>query len=285
MLIIVAAYPVIDPVWFHVGPLEVRWYGLAYIAGLVLGWAYARWIVAQDRFWGDVPRPSVAGIDDLLIYMAAGVILGGRLGYVIFYNPGHYLAHPEEIVSWQIRGMSFHGGLAGSVLAIYFFARRQRVSFATVLDIAAVAVPIGLFLGRIANFIKPELWGRVCSEPCDVPWAMVFPDDAAGPLPRHPSQLYEAGLEGIVLFLVLFIAVRLGALRRPGLAGGIFAIGYGLARIFVEFFRQPDKQLGFLLDTNWLTMGMVLSLPLLAAGAALLIFSQRSHGAPAKVEA
>ncbi len=171
--------------------------------------------------------------------------------------------------------MAFHGGLAGSVLAIYAFARRHHVGFASVLDMSAAAVPIGLFLGRIANFIKPELWGRTCALPCDVPWAMVFP--GAGPLPRHPSQLYEAGLEGIVLFLILVVAVRLGALRHPGLASGIFAIGYGLARIGGEFFREPDPQLGYLFGSGWITMGMLLSLPLVAAGLALLRFALGNH--------
>jgi phosphatidylglycerol:prolipoprotein diacylglycerol transferase len=211
-------YPAIDPVLTWIGPFPIRWYALAYIAGLILGWVYARFLVGRKEFWGGLPRPSVASIDDLLIYMAVGVILGGRIGYIIFYNPANYIAHPEEIIALWKGGMAFHGGLAGSILAIYLFARRQQVSFASVLDIAAAAVPIGLFLGRIANFIKPELWGRTCELPCDVPWAMVFP--GAGPLPRHPSQLYEAGLEGLVLFLILFAAVRFGALRRPGLVAG-----------------------------------------------------------------
>jgi phosphatidylglycerol---prolipoprotein diacylglyceryl transferase len=263
-------YPAIDPVLTTIGPFPIRWYALAYIVGLLLGWVYARYLVRRDRLWGDLPRPSVASIDDLLIYMAAGVILGGRIGYIVFYDPANYIAHPGDIVALWKGGMAFHGGLAGSILAIYLFARRQQVGFASVLDIAAAAVPIGLFLGRIANFIKPELWGRVCALPCDVPWAMVFP--GAGPLPRHPSQLYEAGLEGLVLFLILFAAVQSGALRRPGLVAGIFAIGYGLARIAVEFFREPDPQLGYLFNSGWLTMGMLLSLPLIGAGLALLRF-------------
>ena len=270
------AYPVIDPVLINIGPFPIRWYALAYIVGLILGWAYCRYLVGRDELWGGVLRPSVASIDDLLIYMALGVILGGRIGYVLFYNPEQYFAHPAEMVAVWKGGMSFHGGLAGSVLAIYLFARRQKVGFASVLDIAAAAVPIGLCLGRIANFIKPELWGRTCPLPCDVPWAMVFPE--AGPLPRHPSQLYEAGLEGILLFTVLAIMVRCGALRRPGLAAGIFAIGYGLARIVSEFFRQPDPQIGYLFGTDWLTMGMILSLPVIAAGLALLRFAFRQPG-------
>jgi phosphatidylglycerol:prolipoprotein diacylglycerol transferase len=277
------AYPVINPIWFEIGPFPIRWYALAYVAGLILGWVYARHLVARDRLWGGVPRPSVASIDDLLIYMALGVILGGRICYVLLYDPALYIADPIQIfVLWK-GGMAFHGGLAGSVLAIYIFARRHHIGFASVLDIAAAATPIGLFLGRIANFIKPELWGRTCTLPCDVPWAMVFP--GGGLLPRHPSQLYEAGLEGIALFLILALAIRFGALRRPGFVSGIFAIGYGLARIAVEFFREPDRQLGYLFGSSWLTMGMLLSLPLLAAGLALLRFAWLHRGRSETLEA
>ncbi len=261
------AYPSIDPVLITIGPVPIRWYALAYIAGLVLGWAYARALVRQKTFWGDAAPLDRLDIDDLLVYAAMGVILGGRLGYVLFYNAGFYLAHPAEIFAAWKGGMSFHGGLAGTVLAIYVLARRRRISALSLTDVCAAAVPIGLFLGRIANFIKPELWGR----PTGVPWAMVFP--GAGPLPRHPSQLYEAGLEGLVLFLVLYIAVRLGALRRPGLVAGLFAVGYGIARITCEFFREPDPQLGFLFGGA--TMGMLLSLPLIAIGVALNVLACR----------
>ncbi len=259
------AYPSIDPVLITIGPLPIRWYALAYIAGLVLGWAYARALVRQKTFWGGAVPLDRLDIDDLLVYAAIGVILGGRLGYVLFYNAGLYLAHPAEIFAVWKGGMSFHGGLAGTVLAIYVLARRRRISVLSLTDVCAAAVPIGLFLGRIANFIKPELWGR----PTGVPWAMVFPD--AGPLPRHPSQLYEAGLEGFVLFFMLYIAVHLGALRRPGLVAGLFAVGYGIARITCEFFREPDPQLGFLFGGA--TMGMLLSLPLTAIGVALIVLA------------
>jgi phosphatidylglycerol:prolipoprotein diacylglycerol transferase len=206
-------------------------------------------------------------IDDLLVYAAMGVIFGGRIGYVIFYNAGFYLAHPAEVLAVWKGGMSFHGGLAGTALAIYLLAKRKNLPLLSLADVCAAAVPIGLFLGRIANFIKPELWGR----PADVPWAMVFP--GAGPLPRHPSQLYEASLEGFVLFFVMVLAIRLGALRRPGLATGIFAIGYGVARIVCEFFREPDPQLGFLFGGA--TMGMLLSLPLIAIGIAFIVLASR----------
>jgi phosphatidylglycerol:prolipoprotein diacylglycerol transferase len=255
-------YPIINPVLIHVGPLPIRWYALAYIAGLILGWLYARSLAARESLWNGTPHPSVQSLDDLLVYCALGVVLGGRIGYVLFYNFSYYAAHLEEIPAVWKGGMSFHGGLAGAALGIYLFARRYQVPVISVFDIGCAVVPIGLFLGRIANFIKPELWGR----PSDVPWAMVFPD--AGPLPRHPSQLYEAGLEGLVLVIVLAIAIRFGALKRPGVITGMFGIGYGIARIVCEFFREPDPQLGFLFGGA--TMGMLLSLPLIMAGIAFL---------------
>jgi phosphatidylglycerol---prolipoprotein diacylglyceryl transferase len=264
------AYPSIDPVLIAIGPLPIRWYALAYIAGLLLGWAYARALVKQKTFWGGAAPLDPLDIDDLLLSAALGVILGGRLGYVLFYNAEFYLAHPAEIFAVWKGGMSFHGGLAGTALAIYIIAKRRKISVLSLADVCAAAVPIGLFLGRLANFIKPELWGR----PASVPWAMVFP--GAGPSPRHPSQLYEAGLEGIVLFILLHIAVHLGALRRPGLEAGLFAAGYGIARIICEFFREPDPQLGFLFGGA--TMGMLLSLPLLAIG---IFFIARACRLPA----
>jgi phosphatidylglycerol---prolipoprotein diacylglyceryl transferase len=266
-------YPIIDPVLIHVGPLPIRWYALAYIAGLILGWAYARALAARESLWNGTPHPTPQSLDDLLVYCALGVVVGGRLGYVLFYNLPFYMAHLDEIPAVWKGGMSFHGALAGTALAIYLFARRYRVPLLSVFDIACAVVPIGLFLGRIANFIKPELWGR----PSDVPWAMVFPE--AGPLPRHPSQLYEAGLEGLALFIVLAIAIRLGALKRPGLISGMFGIGYGIARIICEFFREPDPQLGFLFGDA--TMGMLLSLPLIAIGLVVLIVGLRRRPLPA----
>jgi phosphatidylglycerol---prolipoprotein diacylglyceryl transferase len=273
MILLSLVYPSIDPVAVHIGPLPIRWYALAYIAGLIAGWAYARWLVTQDRLWGEVKRPDAMSLDDLLVFVAVGVVLGGRLGYVLFYNGEFYLSHPGEIIAVWKGGMSFHGGLAGAALGAWLFARRHQVPALPVADICCAVVPIGLLLGRIANFIKPELWGR----PSDVPWAMVFP--GAGPEPRHPSQLYEAGLEGLALFLVLYVAMRCGALKRPGLVSGIFAIGYGCARIFCEFFREPDPQLGFLFGGA--TMGMLLSLPLIAIGAGVVAFALRRTAAPA----
>ncbi len=259
-------FPVIDPVLIDIGPLPIRWYALAYMAGLLLGWLYVRALVQKTALWGNILRPPLSSLDDLLVYAALGVILGGRIGYVIFYNPGYYLIHLEEILAVWKGGMAFHGGLAGATLGIILFARRHKVSALSVADLCAAAVPIGIGLGRIANFIKPELWGR----PTDVSWAMVFP--GAGPLPRHPSQLYEAGTEGLVLFVLLWFAVRAGALRRPGLTAGLFGIGYGAARIACEFFREPDPQLGFLFGGA--TMGMLLSVPLIIAGLALVLYAR-----------
>lgn len=267
------AYPSIDPVLVTLGPLPIRWYALAYIAGLVLGWAYARALVQDERLWGKTPRPDKIVIDDLLVYVAAGVILGGRLGYVLFYNFAYYLENPLEIFAVWKGGMAFHGGFVGAALGIYVLARMRHVSFASLCDVCAAVVPLGIFLGRIANFIKPELWGRTS----DVSWAMVFP--GAGPLPRHPSQLYEAALEGAALFAVLHIAVKLGAFKRPGLATGIFCVGYGIARIICEFFREPDPQLGFLFGGA--TMGMLLSLPLIILGAIFIKAAMRKPLVPA----
>ena len=272
----VLPYPVINPVLVDIGPFPIRWYALAYIAGLVGGWWLARRIVSNERLWGGRARPDAASLDDLLVYAALGVVLGGRLGYVLFYNLDFFLAHPASIPAVWEGGMSFHGGLAGATLGLWLFARRYKAPFLSVFDLTSCVTPIGIFFGRLANFIKPELWGR----PTDVAWAMVFPDPAAGPLLRHPSQLYEAALEGVVLFLVLLLARRMGALKRPGLATGIFAIGYGVARIACEFFREPDAQLGFLFGGA--TMGMLLSLPLIAAGIGFLVHALRT---PAKVAA
>lgn len=261
-------FPQIDPVFFSIGPLPIRWYALAYMAGLIGGWLYARSIIKNDRYWGATPRPGLIAIDDLLVYAALGVILGGRIGYVLFYNLDFFLANPGKIIAVWEGGMAFHGGLAGAALAIWLFARRNAISALTVADICAAVVPIGILLGRLANFIKPELWGRTT----DVSWGVIFP--GAGPLPRHPSQLYEAGLEGLLLLLLLYIAVRKGALQRPGLVTGLFGAGYGIARIVCEFFREPDAQLGFLFGGA--TMGMLLSIPLILVGIWLIWLASRS---------
>ena len=257
---LVIAFPQIDPVAVSIGPLAVRWYGLAYFAGILLGWLYGRRLVAHARLWGSRPAPlTVSDIDDFLLWGTLGIILGGRLGYAIFYQPGHYLDDPLGFLRLWEGGMSFHGGLVGIVVAMGLFAVSRGIRLLSLFDIVAAAGPIGLFFGRLANFINGELWGR----PTDVPWAMVFPGSDLQP--RHPSQLYEAALEGILLFLALRILThRYFALTRPGLTGGAFIAGYGAARIVVEFFREPDPQLGFI--SGALTMGMVLSLPMVLIG-------------------
>jgi len=261
----VIPFPRIDPVLVHIGPLAVRWYALAYIVGIIAGWFYARAIIASKRAWGGAAPLTVADFDDFIIWVTLGIILGGRIGYVLFYNLPHFAAHPTEIFALWKGGMSFHGGFVGSLLAILLFGWRRGVPVLSLADVTAAVTPIGLFLGRLANFINGELWGR----PTDVAWAMIFPN--GGPLPRHPSQLYEAGLEGLVLLLVLAVLVRFGALKRPGLVTGAFALGYGDARILCELFREPDAQLGFL--WGGLTMGMLLCIPLIIAGFAFIAYA------------
>jgi phosphatidylglycerol---prolipoprotein diacylglyceryl transferase len=265
---LVLPFPAINPILFQWGPLAIRWYALAYIAGLIAGWALIRRLVADDRLWNGAPRPSPDSIDDLLVYCAIGVIVGGRLGNVLFYDPGYYFSHPIEILKVWEGGMAFHGGLIGATLGIILFARRYKAPVLTVLDLACLVAPIGLFLGRLANFIKPELWGR----PTDVSWAIVFPGSDG--LPRHPSQIYEALLEGLAVFCVLVILARTGALRRPGLIAGAFGVLYAVARIFSEFFRDPDPRLEDL--GHGLTMGMVLSAPLIVIGLGLIGWSLRA---------
>lgn len=252
------AFPSFDPVAIALGPIAIRWYAIAYIVGIVLGWRYA--LKLSDRPPKVVTR---AQLDDFLVWATLGIILGGRLGYVLFYKPGYYLFQPWEALYVWRGGMSFHGGMLGVVIAIVAFARQQRIKLLALADICAAATPIGLFFGRLANFVNGELWGR----PSDVPWAMVFPH--GGPLARHPSQLYEAGLEGVVLFAVLSVlAWRLGWRDRPGRLTGAFLVGYGIARIACEMFREPDAHLGFLI--SGLTMGQLLSVPMIAAGAWLI---------------
>lgn len=264
----VIPFPQIDPVLVSIGPLAIRWYALAYVVGLLAGWGLARMLARRDALWGGRARPTPDSLDDLLVYAALGVVVGGRLGYVLFYNLPFFLQNPGEIIQVWKGGMSFHGGLAGAMFGVWLFARKYALPVLSVADLASAVAPIGLLLGRVANFIKPELWGR----PTDVPWAVVFP--GAGDLPRHPSQLYEAALEGLALFVVLQLAIRAGALKRPGLVTGLFAAGYALARIASEFFREPDAQLGFLFGGA--TMGMLLSLPLLVIGVVMIARARRS---------
>jgi phosphatidylglycerol:prolipoprotein diacylglycerol transferase len=262
MVLPVLPFPAVNPVLIHLGPLAVRWYALAYIVGIIAGWFYARTIIAAERLWGGPAPFTVVDFDDFIVWITLGIILGGRTGYVLFYNFPHFVAHPIQILELWNGGMSFHGGVAGCLIAIIGFALHRGIPMLSLGDVTAAVAPIGLCLGRLANFINGELWGR----PTDVPWAMVFPN--GGPLPRHPSQLYEAALEGVVLFIVLAVLVRAGALKRPGVVTGTFAVGYGIARIFCELFREPDIQLGFL--WGGLTMGMLLCIPLILGGIALL---------------
>lgn len=261
------AFPALDPVALQIGPLPIRWYALAYIAGLCLAWLYALRLAGAARLWGDRPGVSLQAIEDALLWATLGVVMGGRLGHVLIYDPSYYSAHPGEIIQLWRGGMAFHGGLIGCALALLISARQHRVPALALLDLGAAAAPIGLFLGRLANFVNGELWGRAS----DLPWAVVFPH--AGPLPRHPSQLYEAVIEGVLLFVLLRIAILRGALHRPGRVSGLFAIGYGLARIAVEFVREPDPELEQL--AGGLTIGMMLSAAMAAAGHALLVRSGR----------
>jgi len=267
-------FPNIDPVLIEIGPFALRWYALAYIAGLVLGWLYAARLAGDKAYWGGRAPILRTDLDDFLLWAALGIILGGRVFYVLFYNFAHYLDAPLEALAIWRGGMSFHGGLVGLAVAIWWFARRRGLAVLSLGDLASAAAPIGLFFGRLANFINGELYGRFS----EAPWAVAFPE--GGPEPRHPSQLYEAALEGLVLFLLLNLMVRRGALARPGLVFGVFLAGYGLARIFAEFFRMPDPQLGFLL--GGLTMGMALSAPMILIGVGLVLWARRAAAPEAK---
>jgi len=293
-------YPQIDPVLVHIGPLAIRWYALAYIAGLLLGWWLILRELRQTSLWANPPfkgkaPASAEEIGDLVVWATFGVILGGRLGWVLFYGlilcgmdsgapychglPGGFVRDPIRIIAaWQ-GGMSFHGGLIGVAIAVWLFTRRRKLDTLRVGDLVASVAPIGLFFGRIANFINGELWGR----PTDVPWAMIFPGERAGGVPRHPSQLYEATLEGLVLFAILQIGLRKFRWHeKPGLMAAVFLLGYGVFRSFVELYREPDAP--FL---GPVTMGQTLSFLMLAASAyffwAALIRPRRAAaGAKAK---
>ncbi len=254
--------PAIDPVAISLGPLQIHWYGIMYLIGFTAVW----WL--GNRRARRRPDWTEEQVGDLVFYGALGTVLGGRIGYILFYNLDHYLAHPLAILEvWQ-GGMSFHGGLIGVLAAMAWCARRWGKGFFEVTDFLAPMVPIGLAAGRIGNFINGELWGR----PSDVPWAIVFNDPRAGGLARHPSQLYEALLEGLLLFVILWFFSRR---PRPRMAvSGVFLFGYGVFRFFIEFFRVPDPQLGYL-AFGWLTMGQVLSTPLILAGLILLALAYR----------
>lgn len=257
-------FPNFDPVLLQIGPIAIRWYGLAYVAGILLGWRYMVSLVRKPALWsGGGPPATPLQIDDLILWITFGIIIGGRLGHVVFYTPEIIWTNPIEILMTWRGGMSFHGGVIGVLVAVLIFTRRGKLDLLSLGDLVTSAAPMGLFLGRIANFIKPELWGR----PTQVPWGIVFPD--AGPFPRHPSQLYEAALEGIVLFQILFWAGR-GAklLKRRGVVAGLFFLGYGLIRIGLETVREPDQGLDHF--PLGLTMGMILSAPMVLGGAWLI---------------
>jgi phosphatidylglycerol:prolipoprotein diacylglycerol transferase len=273
MPLLALPFPAFDPILISIGPFAVRWYALAYIAGILLGWLYARALVRTPRLWGGSAPLSTADLDDFILWVTLGIILGGRMGYVLFYNPAYFAAHPLDALQLWKGGMSFHGGFVGCVLAVVLFAVRRNIPIFALGDLTCAAAPIGLLFGRIANFINAELWGRTT----DVPWGIVFP--GAGPLPRHPSQLYEAALEGALLFAILALLVRAGALRRHGVVTGTFAVVYGSARCVAELFREPDAQLGFL--WGGLTMGMLLSVPMIIAGAMIIAYALRRRPVPA----
>lgn len=255
------AFPDFNPIAFEIGPLKVHWYGIGYVVSIMLGWFYARRLIANGALWrGGAAPVSAQQLDDFVLYAAIGIVLGGRIGYALFYDLPNMLADPLRFFRVYEGGMSFHGGLLGTTIAMILFARANRIPVWSLFDVVAIVAPIGLGIVRVANFVNGELWGRVT----DVPWAVVFP--TGGPFPRHPSQLYEAGLEGIVLLSVLsLLAYGPKVLKTPGLITGVFVCGYGLSRITAEFFREPDPQLGYLYG-GWLTMGMLLSIPMLVVG-------------------
>jgi phosphatidylglycerol---prolipoprotein diacylglyceryl transferase len=262
-------FPNIDPVALHIGPLSIKWYGLSYMAGLLLGWLYVRHLVSVPRLWRHNAPPFVADrADDLLLYLTLSVIIGGRLGQVLLYDPGYYFAHPVEILETWRGGMSFHGAVIASILAIILFARHYHVPVRSVMDLSCAASPFGLLLGRIANFINSEHWGRVT----DASVGMVFPN--GGDLPRHPSQLYESALEGAVMLIVVRVMThKVLGLKNPGLVAGAWLIWYAIARIICEFFREPEPI--HALNIEPFTAGQLYCLPMLAFGIYLIATARR----------
>jgi phosphatidylglycerol:prolipoprotein diacylglycerol transferase len=263
------AFPNIDPIAFSIGSISVHWYGIAYVVGIMLGWTYAKRIASNHRLWPYNQSPITKDqLDDFILWAALGIVAGGRIGYIFFYDLNAVIANPLRAFEVWNGGMSFHGGLLGTTIAMLLYARKYKIPTWSLFDIVATVAPIGLFFGRIANFINQELWGKITSSP----WGVMFPNSA--PFARHPSQLYEAALEGILLAIILAVLVFKGkALKRPGFVTGVFIAGYALSRILVEFVREPDSHIGYLAG-NWLTMGMVLSLPLLALGIWSIVRAQ-----------
>ncbi|MBA2126938.1 prolipoprotein diacylglyceryl transferase [Hyphomicrobium methylovorum] len=271
----VLTYPNIDPIAFEWGPISIKWYGIAYLAGLMLGWLYIRRLITTPKLWyGDKPPLTLERIDDLLIYMTIGIIVGGRLGQVFLYDPEYYYANPVEIFQVWKGGMSFHGAVIAIALLLVLFAKVYKVSLLSVADLVCTASPFGLFFGRVANFINSEHWGRVT----DSAMGMVFPN--GGPEPRHPSQLYEAVLEGLVMLVIMRIATHhLFGLKRPGLVTGIWMVWYAIARGICEFFREPE--VGHFLNIGPFTAGQVYCVPMLLLGC-YLIWNARQPEASGK---
>lgn len=263
-------FPDIDPVVFAIGPVVIRWYALAYLLGVFLGVVYGAMLLRRHTLWAlNTPPFKSADWYDFGFWAVIGIIVGGRLGYVLFYNPVYYFANPLEILQTWDGGMSFHGGLLGIMAAMIIFTRTKGGNPLSGLDMLGAVAPIGLLLGRVANFVNGELYGRETN----LPWGVIFP--TGGPLPRHPSQLYEAALEGLILFLFLrYITHVTYGLRKPGLVAGLFAVGYAVSRILVETVRLPDADKGYLYG-GWLTYGMVLTAPMLIAGIGLILYANR----------
>lgn len=256
-------FPNINPIIFSIGPFAISWYSLSYVVGILLGWFYANKII--EKFKLQITKKN---LEDFITYAVIGIIVGGRLSYVLLYNPSRYFSNPIDILKTYEGGMSFHGGALGVIVAAYLFCQKYKINFLSLTDIIAPVVPIGLFLGRIANFINAELYGRITNSS----FGIIFPNSDLQP--RHPSQLYEAFFEGLVLFCILAYAVfRRGTLKKQGLNSGLFLTFYALFRIVIEIFREPDIQIGFILDS--LTMGQILSVPMLLLGSYLICQSNR----------
>ncbi|MFT4091089.1 MAG: prolipoprotein diacylglyceryl transferase [Asticcacaulis sp.] len=263
--------PDIDPVLLQIGPVAIHWYALAYIVGIALGWWYLHRLINKESLWGPQGAPlDNQRLEDMVLWLALGVIVGGRIGYILFYDLATVMADPLRALRVWEGGMAFHGGFLGVVVAGWLYARAQKINPWSLGDLLACAAPIGLFLGRVANFINGELWGR----PTDMPWGVVFCNQYAcsgGQEARHPSQLYEAALEGVLLFVILFVLTHIyKKLKQPGLLMGVFIAGYGLSRILVETVRNPDKHMT---DFQVITMGMILSTPMVIAGLAIIMLA------------
>ncbi|MBR2537420.1 MAG: prolipoprotein diacylglyceryl transferase [Hyphomicrobium sp.] len=273
LLLAALTFPNIDPEAFSIGPVSIKWYGLAYMGGLVLGWLYVRRLLSTPHLWrNNTPPLTIDRVDDLLLYMTLAIIVGGRLGQVLLYEPGYYFSNPAEILKTWRGGMSFHGALIGSAIAILIFARQYKVSARTIMDICCAAVPFGLFFGRVANFINSEHWGRTT----DAAVGVVFPN--GGPEPRHPSQLYEAALEGLVMLVIMRIMThKVLGLKQPGLVTGVWLVWYAIARSICEFFREPEPI--HALNIEPFTAGQIYSIPMLMLGIYFIVTARRKSAA------